>query len=120
MFAGDSAGTPPAPWLSLLDIRSFHPIPSILLSSLRPITNKKKQSARSRAYTMPPVRTAGRNRKPPPPGFEDIEDTLLEFSNKMKDAQADTHEGKKRHETLWPIMQISHQRKSPNSPPTNS
>lgn len=60
---------------------------------------------------MPPIRNTGRNRKAPPPGFEDIEDTLLEFSNKMKDAQSAPHEGKKKHETLWPIMQISHQRK---------
>lgn len=58
---------------------------------------------------MPPIRTA-RNRKPPPNGFDDIEDTLLEFSNKMKDAENASHEGKKRHEVLWPIFQISHQR----------
>ena len=57
---------------------------------------------------MPPVRTA-RNRKPPPDGFDDIEDTLLEFGNKMKDAENASHEGKKRHEVLWPIFQISHQ-----------
>ncbi|KAJ5953426.1 hypothetical protein N7454_000322 [Penicillium verhagenii] len=59
--------------------------------------------------TMPPIRTA-RNRKPPPAGFDDIEDTLLEFSNKMKDAENAPHEGKKKHEVLWPIFQISHQR----------
>lgn len=58
---------------------------------------------------MPPVRTA-RNRKPPPAGFDDLEDTLLEFSNKMKDAENAPHEGKKKHEVLWPIFQISHQR----------
>ena len=58
---------------------------------------------------MPPVRSA-RNRKPPPDGFEDLEDTLLEFGNKMKDAENASHEGKKRHEVLWPIFQISHQR----------
>lgn len=59
--------------------------------------------------SMPPIRTA-RNRKPPPAGFDDIEDTLLEFSNKMKDAENAPHEGKKKHEVLWPIFQISHQR----------
>lgn len=58
---------------------------------------------------MPPVRTA-RNRKPPPDGFEDIEDTLLEFQNKMKDAENASHEGKKRHEMVWPVFQITHQR----------
>ena len=59
---------------------------------------------------MPPTRTGPRNRKPPPDGFSDIEDTLLEFSQKMKDAEAASHDGKKRNETLWPIMQITHQR----------
>lgn len=58
---------------------------------------------------MPPIRSA-RNRKPPPDGFDDLEDTLLEFSNKMKDAENASHEGKKRHEVLWPIFQINHQR----------
>lgn len=64
---------------------------------------------------MPPVRTS-RMRKPPPAGFDDIEDTLLEFSNKMKDAENATHDGKKRHEVMWPIFQISHQRMSPPRP----
>ncbi len=58
---------------------------------------------------MPAVRSS-RNRKPPPEGFEDIEDTLLEFSNKMKDAENASHEGKKRNEVMWPIFQITHQR----------
>ncbi|KAI9683121.1 MAG: hypothetical protein M1829_005912 [Trizodia sp. TS-e1964] len=58
---------------------------------------------------MPPIRTA-RSRKAPPDGFSDIEDTLLEFANKMKDAENAPHEGKKRNEVLWPIFQISHQR----------
>lgn len=62
---------------------------------------------------MPPIRSA-RNRKPPPDGFDDIEDTLLEFSNKLKDAENASHEGKKRHEVLWPIFQISHQRNYPH------
>lgn len=61
---------------------------------------------------MPAIRGTGRNKKPPPEGFEDIEDTLLEFQNKMKDAEAASHEGKKRHETAWPIFQITHQRMS--------
>lgn len=68
---------------------------------------------------MPPTRTHPRNRKPPPAGFSDIEDTLLEFSNKMKDAENAPHEGKKRAEVLWPIFQISHQRLS-SPPPSTS
>ena len=66
---------------------------------------------------MPPIRSA-RNRKPPPDGFDDIEDTLLEFGNKMKDAENASHEGKKRNEVLWPIFQISHARKQLLSPST--
>ncbi|KAK6541715.1 Component of the SF3b subcomplex of the U2 snRNP [Orbilia ellipsospora] len=58
---------------------------------------------------MPPIRTRNK-RKPPPDGFEDIEDTLLEFENKMKDAENAPHEGKRKNEMLWPIFQISHQR----------
>ena len=64
---------------------------------------------------MPPIRSA-RNRKAPPDGFDDLEDTLLEFSNKMKDAENASHEGKKRHEVLWPIFQITHQRSFPLPP----
>ena len=68
---------------------------------------------------MPAVRSS-RNRKPPPDGFEDIEDTLLEFGNKMKDAENAPHEGKKRNEVLWPIFQITHQRTSRLSSPIPS
>ncbi|CUS11932.1 unnamed protein product [Tuber aestivum] len=58
---------------------------------------------------MPPIRTS-RNRKPPPEGFDDIEDTLLEFANKMKDAENAPHEGKRKNESTWAIFQIAHQR----------
>jgi bud site selection protein 31 len=58
---------------------------------------------------MPPVRSS-RNKKPPPSGFTDIEDTLLDYTNKMRDAQNASTAGKKKHETLWPIFQITHAR----------
>uniref|UniRef100_A0A915I3U1 Protein BUD31 homolog n=1 Tax=Romanomermis culicivorax TaxID=13658 RepID=A0A915I3U1_ROMCU len=55
-----------------------------------------------------------RSRKPPPEGWELIEPTLDEFAAKMREgkflAQTDTHEGKRRTETLWPIFRIHHQR----------
>jgi hypothetical protein len=70
---------------------------SVICTHLDPHTN------------MPPIRSS-RNRKPPPDGFEDIEDTLLEFSNKLKDAENASHEGKKKHEMVWPVFQITHQR----------
>ena len=84
-----------------------------LFSSISSVPSVKRKTL----PTMPPVRTS-RNRKPPPEGFDDIEDTLLEFSNKMKDAENAPHDGKKKHEMLWPIFQISHQRElTPYSPP---
>ena len=64
---------------------------------------------------MPAIRTS-KNRKPPPDGFDDIEDTLLEFQNKMKDAENASSEGKKKHEVLWPVFQITHQRALPPLP----
>lgn len=67
---------------------------------------------------MPPLRTA-RLRKAPPDGFSDIENTLLEFGNKMKDAENATHENRKKHEMVWPVFQITHQRMSRSSTTLN-
>jgi bud site selection protein 31 len=58
---------------------------------------------------MPAIRHASK-RKAPPAGFSDIEDDLLIFSNKMKDAENATSSNAPRHQALWPIFQISHQR----------
>ena len=82
----------------------LHTLPFCRLASLSYNTHATQHTA-----TMPPLRTS-RNRKPPPEGFDDIEDTLLEFANKMKDAENASHEGKKKHEMLWPVFQITHQR----------
>lgn len=59
---------------------------------------------------MPPIRTARASKKAPPEGFDDIEDTLLEFAAAMKDAENAPHDGKKKYEMTWPIFQITHQR----------
>jgi len=58
---------------------------------------------------MPAIRHASK-RKPPPEGFSDIEDDLLVFSNKMKDAQIAPNDNAPKHQAQWPIFQISHQR----------
>ncbi|RDL35052.1 uncharacterized protein BP5553_06983 [Venustampulla echinocandica] len=58
---------------------------------------------------MPAIRHASK-RKAPPNGFSDIEDDLLIFSNKMKDAENAESSNTPRHQALWPIFQISHQR----------
>lgn len=58
---------------------------------------------------MPAIRHASK-RKAPPTGFSDIEDDLLIFTNKMKDAENTQSNNVPRHQALWPIFQISHQR----------
>lgn len=58
---------------------------------------------------MPAIRHASK-RKPPPDGFSDIEDDLLIFSNKMKDAQNTPTDNIPKHQAQWPIFEISHQR----------
>jgi bud site selection protein 31 len=58
---------------------------------------------------MPAIRHSSK-RKPPPDGFEDIENDLLIFSNKMKDAQNKPAPAGPRHQAQWEIFQISHQR----------
>lgn len=56
---------------------------------------------------MPKVK---RSRKPPPEGWELIEPTLEELDQKMREAETESHEGKRRVEALWPIFKIHHQR----------
>ncbi|OMJ28544.1 Protein BUD31-like protein [Smittium culicis] len=46
----------------------------------------------------------------PPEGFEEIEPTLKDFEQQMRDAENEPHEGKRRVEAVWPIMKIHHLR----------
>jgi len=57
---------------------------------------------------MPKVRR--QNKKPPPEGWELIEPTLEELEGKMREAETDEHEGKRKVEALWPIFKIHHQK----------
>lgn len=57
---------------------------------------------------MPRIRTS--RTRPPPEGFEDIEPILEEYETKMRDAENDPHEGKRKAESIWPIMRITHMR----------
>ncbi len=62
---------------------------------------------------MPKVRIlrhAASRGKRPPEGWELIEPTLEELEQKMKEAETDSHEGKRKVEALWPIFKIHHQR----------
>lgn len=73
---------------------------------------------------MPKIRTT--RTKAPPEGYEDIESVRLpealadkplivlqildDYAKKMRDAENESHEGKRKTESLWPIMRISHTR----------
>ncbi|KAI0307083.1 maternal g10 transcript [Multifurca ochricompacta] len=57
---------------------------------------------------MPKIRTS--RTKKAPEGFEDIEPILDDYGRKMRDAENESHEGKRKSESLWPIMRISHAR----------
>ncbi|APA07816.1 hypothetical protein SS1G_00590 [Sclerotinia sclerotiorum 1980 UF-70] len=58
---------------------------------------------------MPAIRHSSK-RKAPPQGYSDIEDSLLVYSNKMKDAIAAPPSTGPRHQATWEITQINHQR----------
>ncbi|KAL1924738.1 uncharacterized protein VTP21DRAFT_4392 [Calcarisporiella thermophila] len=57
---------------------------------------------------MPKIRHL-RNKKPPE-GFDEIEPMFLEFEKKMRDAENEPHEGKRKVEALWPIFRLHHQK----------
>ncbi|AFR94480.1 bud site selection protein 31 [Cryptococcus neoformans] len=57
---------------------------------------------------MPKIRT--QRTKPPPEGFDDIQDVLEDYEKKMRDAESESHEGKRKVEAVWPIMRLSHAR----------
>lgn len=79
------------------------------LTSTDDLFDAAHTSALRQSLAMPAIRHASK-RKPPPDGFDDIEDDLLVFSNKMKDAQSTPTDGVPKHQAQWPIFQISHQR----------
>lgn len=58
--------------------------------------------------TMPKV--PRRTRRAVPKGFDEVEPVLQDFSRKLKDAENEPHEGKRKVEILWPIMRLHHQR----------
>ncbi|EER14834.1 g10 protein, putative [Perkinsus marinus ATCC 50983] len=57
---------------------------------------------------MPKVRTL--RSKKAPEGWEEIESTLMEIDRKMRDAENEPHEDKRKTELLWPIHKLNHQR----------
>jgi bud site selection protein 31 len=59
---------------------------------------------------MPPVRAHRNKKRPPPAGYSDIEDTLLQYDNQMRDALSLPTDGKKKHESQWPIFELTHRK----------
>jgi bud site selection protein 31 len=75
---------------------------------------------------MPKIKTT--RTKKAPEGFEEIEPVSMlycfqcnprwsalskildDYARKMRDAENESHEGKRKSESLWPIMRISHAR----------
>eukprot|EP00158_Paraphelidium_tribonemae_P000559 Partr_v1_DN22811_c0_g2_i1_m77279 putative BUD31 homolog len=57
---------------------------------------------------MPKIRRA--RTKPPPEGWENVEPTLLELEQKMREVENRPHMGFSRSESLWPIFKLHHQR----------
>ncbi len=59
---------------------------------------------------MPKVRSVRNRTRQPPEGWDLIEPTIEELDAKMREAETESHEGKRRTEALWPIFKIHHQR----------
>ena len=57
---------------------------------------------------MPKIKTLAT--KKAPVGWEEIEPTISELNQRMKDAENDPHEGNRKPETIWPILRIHQQR----------
>lgn len=57
---------------------------------------------------MPKIRTS--RTKPAPEGWEELEPVLEEIQRKMREAENDSHEGKRKNESLWPVIRLDHQR----------
>ncbi|TPX34486.1 hypothetical protein SmJEL517_g02801 [Synchytrium microbalum] len=57
---------------------------------------------------MPKVKRS--KTKPAPEGWELIQPTLDELAAKMREAENEPHEGKRKVESLWSVFRIHHQR----------
>ena len=57
---------------------------------------------------MPKIRTS--KSKPPPAGWEDIEVELDDIQRRMRDAESESHEGKRKAEAIWPVVRLDGER----------
>ena len=52
----------------------------------------------------------GRKQRPPPEGYEVVEPTLTAIDNELRDRVNESHEGKRKAESQWPVHQLNWQR----------
>ena len=52
----------------------------------------------------------GRKQRPPPVGWEVVEPTLTAIDNELRDRVNESHEGKRKAESQWPVHQLNWQR----------
>eukprot|EP00045_Choanoeca_perplexa_P015344 m.191670 g.191670 ORF g.191670 m.191670 type:complete len:146 (-) comp16956_c0_seq2:1615-2052(-) len=50
------------------------------------------------------------SKKPPPDGWDLIEETIEELDMKMREAEQEPTDGKRKCEAVWPIFRIHHQK----------
>lgn len=53
-----------------------------------------------------PIRTGKR----PPPGYDQIEPVIEALENELRDKVKESNDGKRNHESIWPVHQINWQR----------
>jgi bud site selection protein 31 len=57
-----------------------------------------------------PVRGGASSSQRPPKGFELLQDKINDFQQKMREAEAESSEFRRKTQVLWPILRIAHQR----------
>lgn len=58
---------------------------------------------------MPKFRKGIYSKKPAPNDYLLIEPTLIELNDKLKETINESHKGKRKGESIWPIIRINHQ-----------
>lgn len=69
--------------------------------------NKPEQSSQTK---RPGQKVTYNSRSKPPRGFNLIEGKLNDFKAKLREAEAESSEYKRKAEILWPILRLNHQR----------
>ncbi|KAJ1646443.1 Component of the SF3b subcomplex of the U2 snRNP [Coemansia asiatica] len=59
---------------------------------------------------MPKAKTLSKRKQQRPEGLDEIEPTLNEFEQRMRDAENESTAGKRKVESTWSVMRIHHQR----------